>query len=460
MAGWQQSALLITLLPPEQATFFFVYGLLPLLLASLMLQLHGVCLITGVYERKHAILYRLLYLPPIINVGLFPVDGWLYSGEMIVYTSEQPAMGPGGIINFTLMTVYMVVMVSLLVPYAKRKHRPSQIWMIGMGMFFLWILFIGLFGEATGSWNTFSLIPFGIDFWAAAVYVSVSKYDAFPSYEKRYKVLFEKAPIGIMITDRDATILEASPRSAQHLGFTLKQLIGMTLYGHLDASERDRQLSEYQRDFDQRKPMQHRESSFRNANGRDMVISISSDYIEMEGHAYQLLMAEDVSDSRHREKQIHQLAYFDQLTGLHNRASFNIAFEEWRASKSSYALMILDLNSFKQINDHHGHLAGDRVLKLFAERLQSSISTSDFVARLSGDEFVIMLEDVGTIDSVIRSIRSGLQEPFEIAKGSRLTLSTSIGVGLYPGDGSCLDDLFKEADDRMYAEKRNGIASA
>jgi diguanylate cyclase (GGDEF)-like protein/PAS domain S-box-containing protein len=459
MACWQQSALLITLLPPEQATYFFVYGLLPLLLASLMLQLHGVYLITGVYERKRAMLYKLLFIPPIMNVALYPVDGWLYSGELIVYTNEQPLLGPGGMINFILMSVYMVAMVSLLVPYVKKKHRPSQIWMIGMALFFLWILFIGLFGEATGSWNFFSLIPFGIDFWAAAVYISVTKYDAFPSYEKRYKVLFEKAPIGIMITDSDAIIMEASPRSAQHLGITLDQLIGMSLFGHLDGPERERQLNEYKRHFEQRKPMQHRESSFRNANGLDMVISISSDYIEMEGHAYQLLMAEDVSDSRHREKQIHQLAYFDQLTGLHNRASFNIAFEEWRMNKPSYALMILDLNCFKQINDHHGHLAGDRALKHFAERLRSSISSSDFVARLSGDEFVIMLDDVKRVNAVIHSIRSGLQEPFEVASGSRLTLSTSIGVGLFPDDGSNLDDLFKEADDRMYAEKRHGVTT-
>lgn len=424
-----------------------------------MLLLHGVCLITGVYKRKHAILYKLLYLPPIINVALFPVDGWLYSGELTVYAGEQPALGPGGMINFTLMAVYMVAMVSLLVPYVKRKHRPSQIWMIGMALFFLWILCIGLFGEATGSWNTFSLIPFGIDFWAAAVYISVNRYDAFLSYEKRYKVLFDKAPIGIMITDREAIIQEASPRAAQHVGFTLNQLIGMSLFGHLDEQEKERQLNEYRSDFDQRKPMQHRESSFRNANGRDMVISISSDFIEMEGHAYQLLMAEDVSDSRRREHQIHRLAYFDQLTGLHNRASFNAAFEEWRASKPSYALMILDLNNFKQINDHHGHLAGDRALKLFAERLQASISPSDFVARLSGDEFVIMLDDIQRIDAVIHSIRTALQEPFEVATESRMILSTSIGVGLFPDDGSSLDDLFKEADDRMYAEKRMSVIS-
>jgi diguanylate cyclase (GGDEF)-like protein/PAS domain S-box-containing protein len=459
MACWQQSALLITLLPPEQATYFFVYGLIPLLLASFALLLHGVYLITDVYERKHAILYKLLLVPPIINVLLFPVDGWLYSGEMIVYSDQQPLPGPGGFINFSLMFIYMVTMVSLLIPYVKRKHRPSQIWMTGMALFILWVLLIVLFGELTGSWTSFSLVPFGIDFWAAAVYITINKYDAFPSYEKRYKLLFEKAPIGIMITDSEAIIREASPRAAQHVGFTLNQLIGMSLFGHLDGPERERQLSEYKRHFEQRKPMQHRESSFRNANGLDMVISISSDFIEMEGQAYQLLMAEDVSESRHREKQIHQLAYFDQLTGLHNRASFNIVFEEWRVNKPSFALMIMDLNGFKQINDHHGHLAGDRALKHFAERLQSSISTSDFVARLSGDEFVIMLDDVRNVEPVILSIRSGLQEPFEIAAGSRLTLSTSIGAGLYPGDGSCLDDLFKEADDRMYAEKRNGMAA-
>src|SRR5690606_11535198 len=195
MACWQQSAMLISLVPPVQATYVFIYGLIPLLLGSFILLLHAVYLVTGVYTRKRAQFYKLLFLPPVLNIALFPVDGWLYQGELLVYADTQPPPGPGSFVNFGTMFVYLVVMVFLLFPQARRKHRPSQIWMLGMAAFILWVLGNVAFGESTGSWDTFALVPFGIVFWAAAVYISVVKYDSLPSYERKYNVLFEKAPI-------------------------------------------------------------------------------------------------------------------------------------------------------------------------------------------------------------------------------------------------------------------------
>src|SRR5690606_5487962 len=90
MACWQQSALLVVLTTPEQAKYVFMYGLIPLLLVSFMLLLHAVYLITKVYVRRKAVLYKLLFIPPVVNVLLFPVEGWLYQEELIMYSEEQP----------------------------------------------------------------------------------------------------------------------------------------------------------------------------------------------------------------------------------------------------------------------------------------------------------------------------------------------------------------------------------
>lgn len=452
MACWQQSALLITLVPLDQATYIFIYGLIPLLLGSFILLLHAVYLLAGVYSRKHAVIYKLLFLPPIMNVLLFPVEGWLYDGKLVVY-DIQPPPGPGSFINFGTMAVYLVVMIGLLFPQAWRKHRPSQIWMMGMGAFIVWVLFIIIFGESTESWDSFSLVPFGIIFWAVAVYISVVKYDSLPSYEKRYSVLFEKAPIGILITDSQAIIQETSPRAAIHLDMPKSQLLGQSIFMRLDEQERERQLRHYRDQFDQRKPMQQYEFSFQDGNGRLKFLSVSSDYIEMEGNAYQLLMVENITESKLRENQIHELAYFDQLTGLHNRSSFNLTFEDWRKHKNKFALALFDLNGFKQINDQYGHLAGDQALRHFAAILKASADSADFVARLSGDEFVMLLSDVEGIDSVLQSIRNGLEEPIGASSGYTLTISASSGVSQYPADGMDLDELFKIADDRMYVRK-------
>lgn len=453
MAFWQQSALLISLLPNEKATYIFMYGLIPIMLGSFMLLLHAVYLITGVYLRKYSIIYKLLFMPPVLNVLLFPVDGWLYRGEVMVY-SEHSLPGPGGFINFALMFVYFIVMVMLLLPKVWRHHRPSQVMMGGMASFILWSLFIVIFGELSGDWDTFSLVPFGINFWAAAVYISVSKYDSLPSFERRYNVLFNQAPVGILIIDNNGLIHEASPRVSQYLGKPINDLLGHTIFHWLEDEEQDRLSKIFRLSFKNRKVLQFEEISFRDNSGQLRYVSVSSNFMDLEGDAYQLLLINDITDTKERETQIHQLAFFDNLTSLHNRVSFHNVFEEWRNTHQKFALIILDLDGFKHINDYYGHLSGDEALKYFATQLKASVGSSDFVARLSGDEFVILLSEVKDIDNVVQVIRSRLDQPFKLSTGQNLTLYASIGVSLYPKDGGNMDELFKEADVRMYENKR------
>ncbi|RCW62529.1 diguanylate cyclase domain-containing protein [Saliterribacillus persicus] len=454
MAVWQQSALLISILPLKQANVVFMYGLIPTILVTFLLLLHGVYLITNVYKRKYAFYYKLLFVPPVINILLLPVDGWLYQDEVLVY-SEHSLPGPGGFLNFGIMFFYLVVMITLLIPKVLQKNRPSQIWLTGLVSFVLWSLVIVVSGEMAGDWDSFSLVPFGINFWAFAVYISVYKYDSLPSYEKRYNLLFDRAPIGIMITDSKGTIYEASPRVSDFLEMPLNDLLGQKIYKWLENEEQEQMLRVYFDNFEKRKPFQNAEHSFYTEKRELKWLAISSEFTEMEGDPYQLLMIHEITKTKQREKQIHDLAYCDHLTKIYNRVSFNHTLENWLKNKATFVLLILDLDSFKSINDQYGHYTGDEVLKYFAELLNKSVGPSDFVARLSGDEFVIMLDDDKQTEYVINKIRSNLEEPFEFADDQSLMISTSIGVALYPRDGEFLDELFKEADDRMYEDKRD-----
>lgn len=154
-----------------------------------------------------------------------------------------------------------------------------------------------------------------------------------------------------------------------------------------------------------------------------------------------------------------QMAYHDPMTGLPNRQLFNDrlahALVVAKREQRSFAVIFLDLDNFKPINDQFGHRVGDVVLKLAAVRIESGVRESDTVARLGGDEFAILLTDAESTadaDRVIRKITVALSRPFEV-RGHTLELGISAGVAFYPADGVSGMELVDAADDAMYRNK-------
>lgn len=155
-------------------------------------------------------------------------------------------------------------------------------------------------------------------------------------------------------------------------------------------------------------------------------------------------------------------AHHDELTGLPNRALFNdrleLAIAKASRKKSVVAVFFLDLDHFKDINDTYGHDAGDEVLKVFAQRLKESIRAEDTLARMGGDEFMIILEDHvnhTTSSIVAQKILDAMKEPIKLETGT-INISTSIGIALYPQDAEEPLDLMKNADFAMYNAKQSG----
>lgn len=189
-------------------------------------------------------------------------------------------------------------------------------------------------------------------------------------------------------------------------------------------------------------------------------------------------MAKDISERKRAEREIHQLAYYDSLTGLPNRVLFKDRVTQAIAHAHRYhsmlAVLFLDLDRFKVINDTLGHTIGDHLLKQVAERLAESVRHSDSVgrsfeqpetyemARLGGDEFTILLtniQDAQDARKVSRRMLESLSRPF-LLEGHEISITASVGIAIFPTDGDSLDQLLKNSDIAMYQAKEHGRNNA
>jgi diguanylate cyclase len=169
-----------------------------------------------------------------------------------------------------------------------------------------------------------------------------------------------------------------------------------------------------------------------------------------------------IAASMHRAREHEGLtrrALYDTLTGLANRELLEAKVAEKVRAGKPFALVFLDLNGFKKVNDECGHAAGDEVLQIVAQRILSSIRTFDIAARLGGDEFVVLLDGLDKrpiARSALQRILNHVNEPIAYA-GETLSVSTSSGLALFPDDAPTADSLLRLADSRMYSEKRGTV---
>ncbi len=170
----------------------------------------------------------------------------------------------------------------------------------------------------------------------------------------------------------------------------------------------------------------------------------------------------ELSDTQVQEKRARHLAFHDVVTGLPNRNLFNDrlknALSQARRHSWRLAVMFIDLDKFKSINDSHGHDSGDKVLKIVSERLQTLVRDADTVGRQGGDEFLYLMLEVKDDADAARAagkIIEGIAQPCEF-DGLKLTVKPSVGIAFYPEDGRSAPVLIKNADSAMYRAKQSG----
>lgn len=175
-------------------------------------------------------------------------------------------------------------------------------------------------------------------------------------------------------------------------------------------------------------------------------------------------LQDEIDELRAKEEELKAQAFHDGLTGLANRLlladRFNVAVERAKRTSKSVALLMIDLNDFKSINDLYGHAAGDAVLIETSRRLKGAVRASDTVARFGGDEFVLIIELIEAPQEIVHvgeKLFDLLAEPITLDTGVLVKISASIGLAIYPDDGANLNDLLNVADQAMYQCKSSGF---
>lgn len=169
----------------------------------------------------------------------------------------------------------------------------------------------------------------------------------------------------------------------------------------------------------------------------------------------------DITDRKEMEERIEHLAYHDSLTGLPNRAylekSFDYLLQQAWQSGQRLAVLFIDLNGFKFVNDNLGHQAGDRLLKMIAARMKESVRDRDLLARVGGDEFIVVLRGGNhqEFTGVAERIVNRFNDPFSL-EGHLVPITLSLGISVYPEHGSTLDELLEKSDHAMYVAKQRG----
>ncbi|EPA93000.1 diguanylate cyclase [Pseudomonas umsongensis] len=267
----------------------------------------------------------------------------------------------------------------------------------------------------------------------------------------------------VFVVDRDNQIVFVSDACQALLGYRADELTGTPITDYMHPDDLAKTRASIVRVMNGQPHFDFRNRYIRKDGG---IVHILWAAFWSEEVGARIGVARNVTALWQAEEELRFLAHHDPLTGLANRALFNdrldAALRAARRHDSSLALLFLDINDFKGINDVHGHAAGDQVLRMIARRLQGCVRETDTVARMGGDEFTVLLTDIqsqGDVYEKVAQILAVLAEPPD-ADSSVLTMpSCSIGIACYPADGEDADTLLSHADDDMYRIKRQRSAA-
>jgi diguanylate cyclase (GGDEF)-like protein/PAS domain S-box-containing protein len=284
--------------------------------------------------------------------------------------------------------------------------------------------------------------------------------------EEQFRDLLETAPDGIVIVDGDGRIVLVNQQTETLFGWSRDQLIGQSvelLLPERFAGRHARHRRGYASDLELRPMGADLDLYARRADGTEFPVEISLSPLRTDQGVLVSAAVRDVSERKQAQLQLAHQALHDPLTGLPNRVLVAERLEQALARSagtgSEVAVLFVDLDRFKVINDSRGHAAGDELLVIVAERLRRVVRTSDVVARFGGDEFVVVCEDrtaAFEASLVAERITEVLRDPI-LVDGQEIFLSASVGIAVADGAGSS-DSLLRDADAAMYRAKERGRA--
>jgi diguanylate cyclase (GGDEF)-like protein/PAS domain S-box-containing protein len=278
--------------------------------------------------------------------------------------------------------------------------------------------------------------------------------------EARLAAVLDNAADAIVTVDAAGLVADANAATAALFGYPAAHLPGLPFTSLVPAGGDERGPALLERLT--RAPPDERELDGLNARGERFPLSVAVSRVQLPAEHLFVCILRDLTEQYRAQERIYRLAHHDSLTGLENRLALNLRLEQElahaRRAREPLAVLYIDLDHFKKINDSHGHHAGDQLLVGAAQRMKDLLRDVDTLARLGGDEFVILLGGPLTPDSVtavaVRLVES-LQQPYHLG-GVTAHSGASVGVALFPDDGQDAATLLRHADTAMYAAKREG----
>jgi len=284
---------------------------------------------------------------------------------------------------------------------------------------------------------------------------------------KEYRLLLDESSDPIFAFYRDGRYRYVNKAFAEGVGHELNYIIGRTIWDIFSRDEADKRFSVVKWVFEngQTRIIEVRVPK---SDGDRYFVTTVKPIFDIDGAVDSVIcISKDITDRKLIEEKLAHMAQYDSLTNLPNRALFSDrlqhAISEAVRNRTRLALLFLDLDNFKAVNDTCGHSVGDILLQEAAQRLQACVRKSDTVGRIGGDEFVILLpgiDDDAYALTVAEKIRHSLSQPFDPEGCRSRVISASIGVAVYPEHGSNEIELIRNADDALYQAKdsgRNGV---
>ncbi|HET9862621.1 MAG TPA: EAL domain-containing protein [Steroidobacteraceae bacterium] len=265
----------------------------------------------------------------------------------------------------------------------------------------------------------------------------------------------------VFVTSPDGVIRMANHAACKLLAWGEEELVGRGIISIFDERERD--------EFDMlRASSDTRETVVKTRHGQTIPVAITGSQITTDDPQYQgtIFVVRNVTERKRAERRIRYLARYDALTKVPNRMQFQHLLQQAIAralrNRTSLALLYLDMDRFKEINDTFGHSAGDRTLEILTERLMRALPQETVIGRLAGDEFAMFVDDLaadadnrGTVAQLARSVLAEVGRAFQL-QDHEVFLTASIGIAFCPRDAENVIDLIRNADAAMYHSKQNG----
>ncbi len=278
--------------------------------------------------------------------------------------------------------------------------------------------------------------------------------------EASFRLLFDSNPMPMWVFDAETRgFLKVNDAAVQHYGYAREKFLSMRIYEMWPEDEwvsHGQALLHLGDTYQSERDWRHVK-----ADGSEISVLTFGRRLTFEGRDAYLVVAVDITERRKAEARIAYMAHHDGLTNLANRELYQQRLKEAleaSAAGKRVAVLCVDLDLFKNVNDSYGHPMGDRLLRQVADRLRSQIHGNDLAARLGGDEFAVILASVPSpneVSGLAAGLIKNLSAPYEI-DGNEVVIGASIGIALSPGDGTTGEELLRNADLALYRAKQDG----